>query len=297
MTSGEFTEDTIKILNEASIEDARFICVLLIEKVTGDRFDPSSELSPDQVKELQACVSRVITNEPVAYIVGQKYFYHDSFKVSPAVLIPRNDSEIVIETALAGLGLNDFMTGDLLKVPVTGCHDTIRFADICTGSGCLGIALANELFRKGKKASGVLTDISGEALDVAGYNIQNTALDKDSLSVLRYDALEEDLLEGEFDLIISNPPYVKTAEMLELPSDVLFEPVAALEAGSDGMRFYPVLAAAALKHLSKDGLLIFEHGYEQGEPVRSVLENAGFADVLTIKDYGGNDRVSIGRIR
>lgn len=296
MTSGEFTEKTVTILNEASIEDARFICILLLEKVTSGQYDPSYELSADQISELEELLIRVLKNEPVAYIVGKRDFYHDSFKVTPAVLIPRSDSEIIIETALAFLGLNDFMTGDLLNVPKTEISGPVRFADICTGSGCLGIALANDLFRKKRSVSGVLTDISGDALEVAGFNIENSALDKDSLSVLKYDVLKEDLLEGKFDLIISNPPYVKTSEMLELPDDVRFEPSGALEAGSDGMRFYPVIAKAAMEHLSENGMLIFEHGFEQGEPVRNVLTALGFKDVMTIKDYGGNDRVTIGRI-
>lgn len=297
MTSGEFTDKTIQIFNEASIEDARFICILLVEKVTGKLYNSSYELSSDQYKELQAYINQVICHEPVAYIVGKKDFYHDSFKVTPGVLIPRNDSEVVVETALTYLGLNNFMTGDLLKVPRIFDWESVRFADICTGSGCLGIALANEIYRKWKKVSGVLTDVSGEALEVAAYNVQHSALDKDSISILQYDVLEEDLLEGEFDIIISNPPYVKTAEMLELPPDVLFEPVKALEAGDDGMRFYPVIAQAAFRHLSKKGLLIFEHGYEQGEAVRKVLTDNGFEDVMTIRDYGGNDRVSIGRVK
>ena len=210
------------------------------------------------------------------------------------MLIPRADSELLVESALKYLGQLDMAFGDVAKIKSEVISGTIRFADLCTGTGCIGISVSNELIRKNLDVSGVLTDISDTAVITAEENVTSCSLKPEILKVIRHDILTEEL-DGEYDLIVSNPPYITDAEMLELDREVSdYEPHLALEAGQDGMDFYKVILKKSYAALSSGGAVIVEHGDLQGESVRRLFEEAGFKGIITLKDYGGNDRVTAG---
>lgn len=277
MTSGN--ESILRLLEEAGDEEALLDSRLLEEEL--------------QQEALLEAAKRRAAGEPLAYILGHRHFYKEDYKVTPDVLIPRADSELLVEAALMFCNALDMPTGDVLKIKACSCTD-VRFADICTGTGCVGISLFNELTRKGIKAAGMLTDISKGALEVAGRNVSSVAL-VSGLGIYPNDILHDELPFEELDLITANPPYISDMEMNELTKDVLcFEPHLALRADMDGLEFYGPLFTKAYKALRLGGMVFAEHGYLQGESVRKICIAAGFEDVMTLKDYGGNDRVTCG---
>ncbi len=247
-------------------------------------------------KDLETAVKRRAEGEPLAYILGYRHFYKECYKVRPGVLIPRADTETVVESALKFLGINDMATGDLLNVPSYGNELTdIRFADFCTGTGCIGISIANEIVRKGGRAECYLVDISDTAIETAGANVESQALRPEFINVMKYDVTCKAPDIGKLDFIVSNPPYITNKEMTELDKVVRdYEPDLALRAGEDGLDFYHPILESAIELLKDGGALIVEHGYGQGAPVRGVFAQGGLKKCMTIRDYGGNDRVTIG---
>ncbi|MCR5530188.1 MAG: peptide chain release factor N(5)-glutamine methyltransferase [Saccharofermentans sp.] len=287
MSGDLITTNAINELIEAGIdkEDARLEVSLFEEAAKDD-------------KELMSFISRRKTGEPMAYILGYRDFYRDRFKVAEGVLIPRSDTEILVETALWFAGALDFPTGDILKVPKSfNDLSSLNIVDLCTGTGCIGISVYNELLSKGRNVRCVLTDISDTALSCAKANIEALSKDKDNIRCFKEDVLDDQskLPEESFDIVMSNPPYITAKDMTELDKTVgEHEPHLALFGGDDGMTFYPVIAKKAKKILKSGGALIVEHGYDQGEKVRNVFTEYGFNYVTTLKDYGGVDRVTFG---
>ena len=245
---------------------------------------------------LEEAVKRRADGEPLAYILGYRHFYKECYKVASGVLIPRADTEIVVESALKFLGINKMAAGDVLNVPEFGrALSDIRFADLCTGTGCIGISVANEIVRAGGNATGSLIDISDTAIVISKENVQSQALKPEDIKVIKHDVLDSCPGLEKLDFIVSNPPYITNKEMDELDSGVKdHEPDLALRAGDTGLDFYgPILNIA--KALLKDGgALIVEHGYEQGDAVRKIFEQGGLKNCMTIRDYGGNQRVTVG---
>ena len=271
-----------------------------IERILREAGDSEPELDSriltEELEEeaLDEAVRRRASGEPLAYILGHRHFYREDYRVVPGVLIPRADSELLVEAALQYLGCLEMSLGDVSKIPSSEVSGTIRFADLCTGTGCIGISLANEAIRRGREISGVLTDISDTALKTAEENLTGCSVKEGILQVIRHDILTEDI-SGKYDLIVSNPPYITESEMRQLDSEVSdHEPHLALEAGEDGLRFYKVIFSKAYNALADRGAVMVEHGYLQGEQVRSLCEEAGFKGIITLKDYGGNDRVTAG---
>ena len=247
-------------------------------------------------EELVKAVKRRADGEPLAYILGYRHFFKECYKVCPGVLIPRADTEIVVESALKFIGLNKMATGDLLNIPsYVNDKPDIHFADLCTGSGCIGISIANEIVRSGRKAFGYLVDISDTAIGTAAFNVDSQCLAPDDIQVIKHDVLRDIPELGTLDFIVSNPPYISNCEMESLDRNVKdYEPDLALRAGNDGLDFYGPLVNCAKKLLNDGGALIVEHGFAQGGPVREIFESSGLKNCMTIKDYGGNDRVTIG---
>ena len=280
MTTGK--DKLLDLLKESGDEEA-----LLDLKILEEEFEGNA---------LEKAVKRRADGEPLAYILGYRHFYKECYKVVPGVLIPRADTETVVESALQFLGLNKMATGDLLNIPAYGRDlKEIRFADLCTGTGCIGISVANEIARSGIRACATLVDISDTAVATASENVRTQALKPEDIRVIKHDVLSGVPELGELDFIVSNPPYITNKEMEELDSVVKdHEPDLALRAGDDGLDFYgPVLIIA--KALLKDGgALIVEHGYEQGDSVRKIFGQGGLKNCMTIRDYGGNDRVTVG---
>ena len=280
MTSGN--ERLLGFLNESGDDEAELDLRILSGELEGEA--------------LEEAVKRRASGEPLAYILGYRHFYKECYKVCPGVLIPRPDTETVVESALKFLGINELATGDLLNIPSYGSStDEIRFADLCTGTGCIGISLANEIVRRGRRAAGYLIDISDTAMEISSSNVASQAIKPDDLEVIRHDVLSGVPALGKLDLIVSNPPYITNEEMDSLDGTVKdHEPDLALRAGEDGLDFYgPILETA--KQLLKDGgALMVEHGYGQGDAVRDIFAKGGLKNCLTIRDYGSNPRVTIG---
>jgi len=242
------------------------------ERLIADRDLYASE---EICEALGAAVTRVLNNEPLAYVLGQWEFYGLPLIVDSRVLIPRDDTCAV--TALAvkqGLFLD--------KNP--------RILDLCTGSGCIGLAVASRV----KDARVTLADISRDALAVAKQNITLNHL-SGRVSCVQADALSKPAaFLGKFDMIISNPPYITTEEMEQLPSSVAdFEPHLALHGGSDGLDFYRQIIGNYTTALKPGGYFCFEFGMGQGDAVCDLLTNNGYTILERSRDYNDRERAVI----
>lgn len=253
--------------------------VLLMRFVGIDRLSllthPERELDATQAEGFADWVARRRCGEPVAYITGIKEFWSLDFAVGPAVLIPRPETECLVEEALACLGESDAEA---------------RIADIGTGSGAIAVALAGE--RPGAQL--VATDLSAEALAVARRNASRHGV------AGRIEFREGDLFaaaEGPFDLVVSNPPYIAAADYPLLAEGIrAFEPGQALLAGPEGTEVHGRIIAAAAPRLKPGGWLLLEIGEGQADRVGALFREAGFYDRIRIrKDYGGIERVVIAR--
>ena len=276
MTSG----DVLKLLTDSGDEEAQLDARILCEELEGEALSLAAE--------------RRAKGEPLAYVLGHRHFWREDYKVVPGVLIPRADTELLVECALRFLGCHDLATGDVLEVPVSNFKDRVSFADFCTGTGCVGISIANELSSKGFEVKGILTDISGVALETAKANAERILKGSSSVEVVRNDVLNEDV-PGCLNFMVSNPPYITDSEMNELDKGVKdYEPDLALRGGIDGLDFYEKIFKKGYASLLTGGAVFVEHGYLQGEAVRRLCREAGFENVGTVRDYGGNERVTWG---
>lgn len=280
MTSGN--EELLELLKRSGDDEAELDLKILSEELKGE--------------DLLKAVTRRASGEPLAYILGYRHFYKECYKVCPGVLIPRADTEILVESALKFLGLNVMATGDVLNVPEYRKEIAdIRFADLCTGTGCIGISIANEIVRAGGNTKGYLIDISDTAIGVSTSNVESQALKPEDIKVIKHDVLSSCPELEKLDFIVSNPPYITNSEMEELESVVKdHEPDLALRAGDDGLDFYGSLVEYAKNLLKDGGALMVEHGCAQGEAVRRIFGQGGLKNIITIRDYGGNDRVTLG---
>lgn len=227
--------------------------------------------------QMQVLTDRVLSGEPLAYVLGQWDFYGLTLQVDNRVLIPRDDTCAVTE-----LAINQAL---FLK-------NTPRILDLCTGSGCIGLAVASRV----KDARVTLGDISKDAMAVAKRNITNLKLSA-RVSCVQCDALATPpAFLGKFDLIVSNPPYITTEEMKELPCSVRdFEPHLALHGGEDGLQFYRAIAKNYRKALNNGGYLCFEFGMGQGDSVCRILEENGYTILERSRDYNDRERAVIAR--
>lgn len=211
---------------------------------------------------------------PIAYITGMKEFMGMDFRVSLSVLIPRADTEVLVEKAI-----------EILK-----SRKEAKVLDLCCGSGAIGLSIAK--FIGG--AHVVLADISKEAIGVSKENAVMHGLDE------RVDFVVSDLFEGisgSFDLIASNPPYISGKDMEKLPKDVAdFEPHGALYGGEDGLDFYRKITENAISRLNSCGVLIFEIGYDQGDEVMDIMKRNGFKGIQLLRDLSGRPRVVFGEL-
>ena len=228
-------------------------------------------------EQMDAAVQRLMTGEPLPYVLGKWEFYGLDLIVTPDVLIPRDDT-----CAVADLAIQQSLFLDSKP----------RILDLCTGSGCIGLAIASRV----KDAKVTLADLSQEALAVAKQNIVLHHL-TGRVSCVKVNALEAPpAFLGKFDLIVSNPPYITTRDMLELPHSVAgFEPRMALHGGEDGLKFYRSIAMHYANALKPGGYLCFEFGDEQGDDVCAILENNGYTVIECKKDYHDRERAVIAR--
>lgn len=262
-----------KILNMAQVADAKIDAWLLLEKVC--RIDRSfyylhmeEELSEEQVHEYEIALKKRAERVPLQYIVGETEFMGLRFKVNSNVLIPRQDTETLVEEAL--------------KVVEPG----MRVLDMCTGSGCIIISILHNA----SDVMGMAVDISKQALNVAK---ENAKMNEVAVLFERSDMFDN--VTGTFDVIVSNPPYIPTEVIPKLMPEVRdFEPMDALDGKEDGLYFYRRIADECKKYLNPGGRILVEIGYDQGEAVSELFAQAGLSDVKVIKDLAKNDRVVSG---
>lgn len=233
---------------------------------------PERVLNADEYARYNALFKRRLSGEPIAYLLGTREFYGLDFKVTSATLIPRPDTELLVELALQ-------------KIPQRGVY---RVLDMGTGSGAIALCIANAR----PNAEVVAVDASDAALDVAGENAQR--LNIDNVRLLRSDWFSA-LADERFDLIVSNPPYIEADDAHLSLGDVRFEPLSALASGQDGLDDIRRISSEAKEHLISGGWLMFEHGYNQAQRVRELLQQAGFVEVGSFLDLSGIERVTIGR--
>jgi len=267
-------------LTAAGIDNVRFEARLLLSHATGlpteTLISHGRDPAPPSVEEkLRTLTARRVRREPMAYILGEREFWGLPFKVSPAVLVPRPDSETVIETALP-------LLADRTRA--------WRILDLGLGSGCLLLTLLKEL----PNARGVGLDVSHEALDVAQGNAQALGV-ADRATLLHGDWREPDWtrpLGGPFDLVVSNPPYIEAGTIDSLmPEVACYEPRLALDGGPDGLAPYRLIATAAPQLIVSGGHLLVEIGEGQAFEITRIFEAAGLRVAARIKDLGGIDRV------
>uniref|UniRef100_UPI003F4AD232 peptide chain release factor N(5)-glutamine methyltransferase n=1 Tax=Vibrio metschnikovii TaxID=28172 RepID=UPI003F4AD232 len=235
---------------------------------------PDKVLSPNLVSAFEALLARRIVGEPIAYIIGEREFWSLPLKVAPSTLIPRPDTERLVELALDKAVLID---GDIL--------------DLGTGTGAIALALASELPQR--HVLGI--DLRSEAVELAEDNRKRLQL---SNVTFLQGSWFTPLANGiKFALIASNPPYIEEHDPHLQQGDVRFEPRSALVAGDNGLADIKHIATSAREYLLDQGWLLFEHGYQQGKAVRTILSELGYQQVVTEQDYAGNDRVTLGQCR
>ena len=237
-------------------------------------------VDPPQLAALRALVKRAGEHEPVAYLVGRCEFYSLPLKITPDCLIPRPETEHLVEKAILFLRQRE------------GAQHVL---DLCTGSGCIAAAIAKNV----KEVQIVATDISDVALKVAAENIEKLKL-TEKVQLLcgdLFDPIIEGLDEARFDLIVCNPPYVSEPEYAAMDKNVKdYEPAHALLAGADGLDVYRRILEKVNDFLKPDGTLMMEIGYAQGKAVRQLLENTGIFKTIAIeKDFANNDRIAIAK--
>ncbi|BCR25922.1 peptide chain release factor N(5)-glutamine methyltransferase [Aquipseudomonas alcaligenes] len=255
---------------------ARLDAELLLAAVLGKprsylRTWPEHEPGAEQLAAFAALLERRRMGEPVAYILGHQGFWSLDLEVAPHTLIPRPDTELLVETALQ-------------LAPAT----PQRVLDLGTGSGAIALALASE--RGGWQVIGV--DRIAEAVALAERNRLRLKLNN---AEFRQSSWFDGLAGEHFDLILSNPPYIAADDRHLGEGDVRFEPLSALVAGVDGLDDIRQIIAQAPRHLQAGGWLLLEHGYDQAEAVRELLAAAGFTAVDSRRDLGGHQRISLGR--
>ncbi len=263
-----------KYLDEKNIEDgglkSRIILSKILDLTKENLIIHDSEiLSEKQELKYKEYLVRLSSNEPIQYITNYQEFMKLPFYVDNNVLIPQPDTEILVEEV------------------INNCNEKqkVKILDICTGSGAIAISLAYYL----KNAEVFASDISDDALKIAKENANKNKVE------IKYiqSNLFESIFEKNFDIIVSNPPYIESESIEYLSEEVKKEPRLALDGGIDGLDFYKIIADNSKKYLKENGILALEIGYNQKEKVKAILEMNNYKNIKTIKDLSGNDRVII----
>ena len=276
-------EDLLKLginelnnINEASLKVKMILAYILREDKSYLVIHKDREISGKEYKEFLNAIQRLKQGEPVQYIIGKTEFYGLEFNVTPDVLIPQPDTEILVEEVI-----------DVYNKNYIGKSDKVNILDLCTGSGAIAVSLKKNLNNVEVFAS----DISLKALDIAKKNaIQNNT---------NIDFIESDLFENidkKFDIIVSNPPYIEREVLETLSEEVKHEPVLALDGGEDGLDFYKKIIKESKNYLNENGVLALEIGFDQKEAVMELLKQEDYKEIYSKKDYSGNDRIVVRKI-
>ncbi|MCU6717530.1 peptide chain release factor N(5)-glutamine methyltransferase [Roseburia amylophila] len=274
MTYREAVEFGTKCLTDAGVPDAALDAWYLLQMVC--KIERSyyyvhgeEDITQDAQKEYEIAVQKRAEHIPLQYIIGEQEFMGLRFKVNSNVLIPRQDTETLVE--------------QVLKIVKPG----MKVLDLCTGSGCVLISV----LKNAPELTGMGSDISKTALLVAKENAKLHEVDAEWVRSDLFDNITE-----TFDVIMANLPYIPTGEILSLMPEVRdFEPENALDGGADGLDFYRKIAGQVKDYLNPGGYVYMEIGYDQGEAVSELMRNAGFTEVEVIKDLARNDRVVKGK--
>lgn len=264
-------------LLECEIEDANLDAWLLLEYVSGISrswyfVHEDEEISENDIEEYQILIEQRGKHIPLQQLTKEAYFYGMKFFVNENVLIPRQDTEVLVEQVLS----------------LSKGKENLKLLDMCTGSGCILLALLANL----KQASGTGVDLSEKALEVAQRNSKELGIE---VSWVQSDLFDK--VSGSYDIIVSNPPYIETSVIEGLMDEVkLYEPRMALDGTEDGLFFYREITMQAGKYLKNNGILAFEIGYNQGKAVSEFMKENGYKEVQVLQDLAGLDRVVTGRI-
>ncbi len=251
---------------------------------------PEQMLDGEQAATYRALLQRRLAGEPIAYILGEREFYGLKFKVAPVTLIPRPETELLVELALQRIPpLSPGLAATLSPERKRGWgRESYSVLDLGTGCGAVALSIAHLR----AEAEVTAAEASPEALVVARENVRR--LNIGNVRLLQSDWFSA--LDGQrFDLIVSNPPYIAEGDAHLAKGDLRFEPQAALVSGTDGLNDIRRIVAGAETHLNPGGWLLFEHGYDQAAPARELLLQAGFGEVFSARDLAGIERASGGR--
>ena len=275
-----------QFLQDFGIENAQYDATELLLLVMGINrtqylINSMDKIDSGKFAEYAELINKRAEHIPLQHITGIVNFYGREYKVNANVLIPRQDTEILVE--------------EVMKLT----NSESRVLDMCTGSGCIIVSLAASGHTSENGA--VAIDISDEALKVADYNKKyNNA---DYIKLIKSDMFSSSECEqyknedNRFDVIVSNPPYIPTKDIDELSEEVrLHDPMLALDGGTDGLKFYKAITKQSVNYLKENGYLCYEIGYNQAEDVRNIMEQCGYSGIKVIKDLAGLDRVVIGRL-
>lgn len=271
----DFVKDNTNKLDAAGISDASVDIWLLLEHYADiSKSDylanPDMELTKVVAEQIEEAVEKRIKHIPLQHIIGQTEFMGLTFKVNENVLVPRFDTEILVDEVVKYVG-----------------DEYLKVLDMCTGSGCIAITISDMC----DNASIVASDISKEALEVAKENNQ---LNQTDVTFVESDLFKK--VEGLFDVIVSNPPYIKTDEIDKLQDEVkLHDPHLALDGGESGLDFYRRIIKDSKEHLKTNGMIFFEIGFDQAEEVSNILKENDYHDIVVKKDLSGLDRVVMAR--
>ena len=265
-------------LNRNEVQDSSIISRILAEYILNFNRQEIIANLDKEVKEEQRvryylALIEIIQGMPIQYITNKQEFMKLDFYVDENVLIPQPDTEILVEKAIE----------EAKKI------ENVEILDMCTGSGCIGISIAKNI----ENAKVTLVDISENAIEIAKKNALRNKVES-QLTFIQSNMFEK--VEKKFDIIVSNPPYIKTDVILKLDKQVQNEPHIALDGGKDGLKFYKIIIEEAEKYLKENGKLILEIGYDQKEEVENLIKQSGqYKKIEVIKDLSQNDRVIIGK--
>ena len=281
MNIKEAIKTGMNMLKEKNIEDATLKSKMIMENVLGQNrqyiiVNDLNQLDYEQEKEYFFEIEKLLENNPIEYITNKKEFMNLELYVNQDVLIPRQDTEILVE--------------EVINILQNIKAENIQILDMCTGSGAIAIALAKNV----EKCIVDAVDISSGALEVVKKNIVKNKVEG-RVNIINSDLFSK-ISNKKYDLIVSNPPYIESNVIEKLDKQVQKEPILALDGGEDGLDFYKKIINEAPSHLKSDGYLCFEIGYNQKNAVQNLLSNSGkYQNIYCKKDLCGNDRVIIAK--
>lgn len=282
-------------LDKAGVSDSSYDAFLLLEYVTGISRSKylscqNDDIDDEKLSKYERLVERRADKEPLQHIIGTACFFGYDYKVSPDVLVPRQETEILVERVLELA--SDYLSLDIL--------------DLCTGSGCIAVTLFLELTKAYEnkescdydygKCDITATDISDAALDIARENANRLIGDSSKIHFVKSDMFDSLDTNNRYDIIVSNPPYIPTSDINELEPEVKdFDPRIALDGGSDGLSCYRRIVGESVNYLRDSGYLFMEMGYNQGEEIAAIMRDSGYGDIRIYKDLAGKNRIIGGK--